>query len=507
MNLQTAKQAAMGDSKGIESLWRGAGAAPLRRRLVQMEENRISINECKRQAIAILKGNWKRMLLICLVMSVCMNYTGTVLEAIIKALDAGALANWEQLLNQAQNETDAGRQAAQALMLIKTIPISVGLLPVIELIVGIFSPMLMYGNTRASVKLANGEKPRVGHLFRWRMLGKAWLMNFVRAAMIVTVGLGMIIGGGLFALLLGGGLGFAAMILILIAMLFPVFVMTIMWNMAEYIWTENENFGPVEVLRESARRMKGYKWKYFLLMLGFFGWSMLLQVVSYGLGWLVGLLFAGNTPALIENALMILLMAPLNVYMLMTHVVFYREVNNRCEKGIPEDELENETDDDDEEDFEPVVEPEQIQIPAGLPPMTADETIAYDMLARHGFSKKQMAKDGVLADYEKLNVHPVVEARWERSHVDALTEKYADDPAMLNGILAVAAEYGSTYAFDAAMNLVDRAIWRGSQPNDMLLIQCSALREALNSPSFADIPAVVSRKQEMIEDMMKRLEG
>ena len=80
------------------------------------------------------------------------------------------------------------------------------------------------------------------------------------------------------------------------------------------------------------------------------------------------------------------------------------------------------------------------------------------------------------------------------------------DPAILNGILAVAAEYGSTYALDAAMNLVDRAIWRGSQPNDMLLIQCSALREALNSPSFADIPAVVSRKQEMIEDMMKRLE-
>lgn len=65
----------------------------------------------------------------------------------------------------------------------------------------------------------------------------------------------------------------------------PGIIKSISYSMAFYILRDNPDMPPREALRESERMMKGYKMKYFLLCLSFFGW-LLLCSLTFGIGFL-----------------------------------------------------------------------------------------------------------------------------------------------------------------------------------------------------------------------------
>lgn len=462
---------------------------------------RISIKECKRQARTLLAGNWKKMLLIMLVMLVCTSFAVSAVEEIITALDADAVLEWTQLTENEHlmNNLDISE-------LFVKIPKSMYLIPLFSLIVGVFSPMISYGSVLACAKLMKGEEPKVKMLFCWKMFWKTFAMNFIRKALMLLAAFGMAIGGTIFALVLNGSSGIAVMILVALLATWLIIVMMMRWSMAEYIWTENENFGASEVLHESASRMKGYKGTGFLLSLSFMGWMTLFVLAAYAVNMLQNLMFEGSALSLISDAALILLQLPLSVYMMQTSTVFYGEVNSRCQKGVPEAEMENEIEDDDENETSmPIQGLPPADIPENLQPMTAEETAAYGLLVRHDFSRRKLEQNGLLSECLKYNLHPVTEARWQRDYMERLAEKYSENREVLKDILAITAEYGSTYGLDIAINLVDRGIWTGSQPADALREQCAALRQTLESPAFSDIPNVVSGKQAQIADMENRL--
>ena len=65
----------------------------------------------------------------------------------------------------------------------------------------------------------------------------------------------------------------------------PGIIMTYAYAMTPYIMHDNPEMGAMECIKKSKAMMKGYKWKLFLLDLGFIGW-MLLGCITFGIYWL-----------------------------------------------------------------------------------------------------------------------------------------------------------------------------------------------------------------------------
>lgn len=62
-------------------------------------------------------------------------------------------------------------------------------------------------------------------------------------------------------------------------------VRTLLYALTTYIAFDNPNMSAIEVVNESARMMKGNRWKFFLLDLSFIGWAIL-AVFTLGIGYL-----------------------------------------------------------------------------------------------------------------------------------------------------------------------------------------------------------------------------
>lgn len=68
----------------------------------------------------------------------------------------------------------------------------------------------------------------------------------------------------------------------------PGIIRAISYSMTFFILAENPSLKPSKVLEKSRQMMNGYKMKFFLLQLRFFGWSILC-ILTFGIGflWLV----------------------------------------------------------------------------------------------------------------------------------------------------------------------------------------------------------------------------
>ncbi|KAB7671261.1 DUF975 family protein [Bacillus sp. B1-b2] len=68
-------------------------------------------------------------------------------------------------------------------------------------------------------------------------------------------------------------------------LLIPGIIKALAYSQSLNLLRDNSDLGVFEAITESRRRMKGYKWKYFLLNLSFIGWAIL-GILTLGIGYL-----------------------------------------------------------------------------------------------------------------------------------------------------------------------------------------------------------------------------
>ena len=126
------------------------------------------------------------------------------------------------------------------------------LLKIIIFLLGVYALVISSGCVKVSLGVMRGGKPVIKDLFLKGIFWKMLWMNIVRYIIV----------------------GFFTCLLIV-----PGIIMDLAYSMADYLLIENPGMGPVEALRESRKRMKGYKGRYFGLHLSFAGWIILAAFV------------------------------------------------------------------------------------------------------------------------------------------------------------------------------------------------------------------------------------
>lgn len=87
---------------------------------------------------------------------------------------------------------------------------------------------------------------------------------------------------GLFILL------FIIILVGIILLVIPGIIFTYMFSQAYYILADDNSKSIIQCLKESAGMMKGYKFKYFVLLLSFLGWTILGMIpLGIGLLWVI----------------------------------------------------------------------------------------------------------------------------------------------------------------------------------------------------------------------------
>ena len=132
------------------------------------------------------------------------------------------------------------------------------------LLVSVAESLLLVGMSGVGRAVLGGKRPGPRLLFPFRQLGKAVVMNLVRAAVV----------------------GLASLLLIA-----PGVIALYRYSMADYLLAAHPNLGPVEALRRSARRMKGRKTLLFRLQISFLGWAALCVLPSFAVNLWAGTRF------------------------------------------------------------------------------------------------------------------------------------------------------------------------------------------------------------------------
>ena len=182
------------------------------------------------------------------------------------------------------------------------------------------------GHLRFRLSLIDGEKADLAKVFSGfdRSYLPAIGLRVLRAIYLILWGLPATLLAifGVVALVLGavgsavsmGGFDFLDSTLLLVGMVALLFsigfsilptIANFRYAMSDYIMAENPDIPVSEALRESARMMRGNKWRLFCLNLSFLGW-MILCIFTCGIGFLW-----------------------LNVYMYQAEAAMYHEISGR----------------------------------------------------------------------------------------------------------------------------------------------------------------------------------
>ncbi len=129
------------------------------------------------------------------------------------------------------------------------------------------------------------------------------ILGFAYANMSYKVSTAMASGFGFFGLV--GFIGYFASIIYII-------VKSYLYSLSFYILNDNDNMTGKEIVEESARLMKGNRWRFFWLVLSFIGWAFLsVFTLNIGILWLLP-------------------------YMMISMVVFYEDLVGKDNKPIVE---------------------------------------------------------------------------------------------------------------------------------------------------------------------------
>lgn len=187
------------------------------------------ISEIKKQALETLRGNWGLTVLLTFLMVLVIS----LVPLFVAIPMSGGFTQWTN-----QNDDPISVQIFQFIYSIVLIPFSI-------------SVYWFYLN------LVREEKPEISQVFLIYQQGRTSL-KLVGASIVY----------GIFILLWT------------ILLIIPGIIKSFSYSQTFFILKDHPEYTITQAISESRIRMKGYKWKYFLLNLSFIGWV----IISFGIG-------------------------------------------------------------------------------------------------------------------------------------------------------------------------------------------------------------------------------
>lgn len=324
-------------------------------------------------------------------------------------------------------------------------------------------------------RVLDGENPRAGMLFVRGIYWKAVGMNVVRSLLISFWSIFLVI-PGIFA--------------------------SYNYSMADYILYTHPEMGVMEVLRESKRRMYGHRMGLFVLELSFIGWSLLASLPAmaatfavesasfwtvYGVGTLVSLIAGLFVQA----------------YMHIAFMAYFRNVDrasvwhNQARAG--EEEFIH-------SQFEEA-EGESVEGAPDYPEPTpyVDVSVARSLFMEYGCSRVRMREEGVLEEYEQMNIDSSMETGWIRDYAQGLMLRFNRDALTLDALLTLAGEYAMDDLVSRVLERIERHVRQQTLPDGEILNMAGRVLALLVSGAFAENEGFVRRKKQQILDMAERL--
>ncbi|NKE07362.1 DUF975 family protein [Mesobacillus selenatarsenatis] len=194
----------------------------------------LTISQIKKKSLATLKGKWGLAVALTLIVFVITTFVPTIVEILL----SGGFSQWF-------NQTET---------------------PVIADMVNLFISFLFIPLTVASywfyLSIARWNDPKISDVFA---VYKEWELSLKLIGTSILVGIFTM----LWALLL----------------IIPGIIKGLSYSQVFFLLRDNPELSALEAITESKVRMKGYKWKYFLMNLSFIGWAFI-AIFTLGIGFL-----------------------------------------------------------------------------------------------------------------------------------------------------------------------------------------------------------------------------
>jgi uncharacterized membrane protein len=194
----------------------------------------LSISQIKKKSLASLKGKWG----IGVALTFIVFLVTSIVPSIVEIILSGGFSQWA-------NQTET---------------------PLIADIVNLFISFLFIPLTVASywfyLVIARWNDPKISDVF---LVYKDWVLS------LKVIGTSILV--GIFTLLWS------------LLLIIPGIIKGISYSQVFFLLRDNPELSALEAITESKTRMKGYKWKYFLLNLSFIGWAFI-AIFTLGIGFL-----------------------------------------------------------------------------------------------------------------------------------------------------------------------------------------------------------------------------
>lgn len=420
----------------------------------------------RKMAREVLKGKWKKM--------AWLVFLAGLLGAVVGVSGGVSFGGFDI---SAEEIDGIGRTA---MMAISAVSVAIGLWCIF------MGSWVQLGLQALGCRVMDGEAPKAAMLFPKGVYRKALLLYILRGLFIALWSLLFII---------------------------PGIMAAYSYAMADYILYNHPEMSAMEALRESKRLMHGRKGRLFGLDLSFIGWSLLCFVPLYVLAMIAAILMTFMMPqnplllldALLLPGLLVLVIAVLFVqaYRLMAYTAFYRNAH-RC--GEWKAQMEDEDDDEYEDEDDGETDDAPANSGRRVTSLTADETVAKDIFWQHNCSRKRLAKENMLEEYQQMGVNAYVELRWLREYGNTLMQRFDRNPDALDDILELCAEYGMDDLLSRTLERIERHIRQESLPETEILNMAGRVLALTTSGVFDDQPDYVRRKRSQVSDIADRME-
>lgn len=209
----------------------------------------MKISALKKQALQSLKGNWSTVIQLMIIVFLL----SAILPLFIEILFSGGFSQW-----WAKDTMPLGVELLNWIVSLALIPLTIATSWFfLDLVrrnrTGINEAFSVYSNARLSGKLIITSILQGLFIFLWSLL-----------------------------------------------LLIPGIIKSLAYSQTYFIMRDNPQLSALEAITESRKRMKGYKWKYFLMNLSFLGWGIL-SVITLGIGFLWLVPYVGTTTAAFYN--------------------------------------------------------------------------------------------------------------------------------------------------------------------------------------------------------------
>ncbi|MGV2940890.1 DUF975 family protein [Mesobacillus sp. LC4] len=194
----------------------------------------LTISQIKKKSLATLKGKWGLGVALTFIVFLITTFVPTIVEILL----SGGFSQWF-------NQTET---------------------PVIADMVNLLISFLFIPLTVASywfyLSIARWNDPKISDVFA---VYKEWELS------LKLIGTSILV--GIFTLLWS------------LLLIIPGIIKGLSYSQVFFLLRDNPELSALEAITESKVRMKGYKWKYFLMNLSFIGWAFI-AIFTFGIGFL-----------------------------------------------------------------------------------------------------------------------------------------------------------------------------------------------------------------------------